>query len=449
MTADTWSKVLSVIEPEINRQTFISWFKDTQALDVNGSTLTIKVADNVAKQLISEQFSREVEGAIEKVTGKKYLCEYVTNEFSLTKPIKDVSDVSGEQINRNGYNENTILNPDYTFNNFVTGSNNDYAYTAAKAIAENPGQYGKNPLFIYGSSGLGKTHLLQAIGNEVLEKKAYLNVRFVSTERFISEFITSIQTRTQESFKIKYRNVDILLIDDIQFLENKEGTQDEFFHTFNALHDSKKQIVISSDRPPLEIPNLTDRLQTRFRGGLIIDIKPPDLETRVAILRKKAQKVNVIILDDAYYYIARHIKSSIRELEAAINRLQMVADMQKEPLEITVEHAKIHLKDFFDIDSNKKITIVDIIQKVSEKFNVTAEEIKSKSRHDKIIIPRHTVMYLTRNYINDMTMDDIGKEIGNRDHSTVVSAVKKIETMMVDDTDLKEKINDIIEELKS
>lgn len=454
MSAEIWKKVLSTIEPEINRQSFNMWFKDTHAIGFNDSTLKIKVADEVAKQHIPDQYSREIAGALEKVTGKKYICEYISDDaFNTAETVKDKIIPVETNMNKDGIIRNEsngyLPAPDYTFDNFVTGPNNDFAYAAARAVAQNPAQQGRNPLFIYGSSGLGKTHLLQAIGHEIMKSRPYLNVCFVSTERFISEFISSIQNKTQESFKIKYRNVDLLLIDDIQFLENKEGTQDEFFHTFNTLHENKKQIVISSDRLPQDIPNLADRLRTRFVWGMTTDIKPPDLETREAILRNKATKVNITLSDEAYYFIAYRIKSSIRALESAVNRLQMVAEMQDEPTVITVEHAKTHLKDLFDINSNKKITISDIIRKVSDKFDVTPEEIKSSRRDQKFITPRFLVMYLTRDIIKEMTMEEIGKEIGNRDHSTVINGVNKIIKMKESNIELKELINDIIEELKS
>jgi chromosomal replication initiator protein len=348
-------------------------------------------------------------------------------------------------LNRNEGPKGPLLNPNYTFEYFVIGPNNQFAHAAAWAVAQHPAKQ-VNPLFIYGSSGLGKTHLLQAVGHYIIAEKPYLKVLFVSTEQFINEFINSIRNQTQESFKIRYRNVDILLIDDIQFLENKEETQNEFFHTFNALYENKKQIIISSDRPPKQIATLADRLRTRFEWGMITDIQPPNLETREAILRNKAEKMNLNISDEAFYFIARRIKSNIRALEAAVNRLKMVSSFHEGP--ITTEHAKLHLKELFDTDTDKKITLTDIMQKVSRKYDVTPEEIKSNSRHSRIILPRFTAMYLARK-LTDMTTTDIGKEFGDRDHSTVVNAVNKIEENLKNNTEFKEQLEDIIVEIRS
>ena len=454
MPAEIWEKVLLTLKPNINNQSFNWWLKDTQAIGINDSTLKIKVTDDTAKEHIAKTYTREIEGAIELVTGKKYVLEFIPNNiFNSSETAREIDKTVSYSNNKGATimndNRNSIFSPDFTFENFIIGPNNDLAFATSQAVALNPTQTRRNPLFIYGSSGLGKTHLLKAIGHEINKTRPYLNVCFVSTDMFISEFIASIQNGTQESFKIKYRNVDVLLIDDIQFLEKKEGTQDEFFHTFNALHEHNKQIVISCDRLPQEIPSLADRLKTRFVWGVITDIKPPDLETREAIIRNKAEKVNLDMTDEAYSFIASRIKSSIRSLESAVNRLQQVAEMQRDPITITVDHAKIHLKTLFDTNINKKITIYDIMQKVAEKFEITPDDIKSSSRQAKITTPRFLVMYLARNLIRDMTMEEIGREIGNRDHSTVVNGVNKIAEMKDTNIEIKDFINDITEELKT
>ena len=440
-----WSQVLSVIEPEINKQSFKTWFKNTHITEINGSTLVIKVADDATKNVMQEKFSRNIESAVERASGKKYTCEYITENIPnialnrienethvLQKPVEKTTSVN-------------VLYPNYTFDNFVIGSNNRIAHAAAFGVAQNPA-HKANPLFIYGSSGLGKTHLLQAIGHYVIKERPYLKVLFIPIEQFINEFVICLKNNTQESFKIKYRYVDILLLDDIQFIENKQETQNELFHTFNNLYEAKKQIVISSDRPPRDMVNLTERLKTRFEWGMIIDIQSPDLETREAILKNKAEKLDFDMPDEVFLFIAKRIKSNIRSLEAAINKLQMLSSMKNES--ITIEHAKTNLKDLFDTDAEKKVTLYDIIQKVSAKFDVTPEEIKSSSRPNKVIIPRFTAMYLARR-LTDMTTTDIGKDIGNRDHSTVVNAVSKIEENIKNDTYFKEQLDDIIAELKS
>ncbi len=448
-----WNKVLSILEGEINRQSFNMWLKDTHPVSFDSNNIKVKVIDEVARKHISEQYINKIEEALEKISGQKYLCELVTeNGFD-----KDNSPVSNQaSSNQNIFQKSfakpasdiqrgTILNPNYTFANFVIGPNNQFAHAAAYSVAQQPGRQ-INPLFIYGNSGLGKTHLLQAIGNYISEHKPYLKILFVTTEQFINEFINSILTRTQASFKIKYREVDVLLIDDIQFLEGKEENQAEFFHTFNELHKNQKQIVISCDRPPKQIANLTDRLRTRFQGGMITDVQTPNLETREAILRNKAEMVNIDITEDAYNYIARRIKSNIRSLEAAVNRLKLVSTFHSEP--ITIEHCKLHLKELFDVDAAKKVTITDIMERVGARYNVTPEELKSNSRHSRIVLPRFTSMYLARK-LTELTTSDIGREFGDRDHSTVVNAVNKIEDLLKKDYEFKELLDDITVELKS
>ncbi len=425
------------------------WLKDTEPLSISDNILKIKVIDEVTKRHISEQYSNQISLKLKEITGLNYICEFVTtNGFS---PEQKDKSIGSQPVNSNSYFKReqmssvSSLNPKYTFENFVIGPNNQYAHAAAYSVSQAPGTQ-VNPLFIYGSTGLGKTHLLQAIGNYINMEKPYLKVLFVTTGDFVTEFINAIRNRTQESFQIKYRHVDILLIDDIQFLENKEETQNEFFQVFNSLHGNKKQIVISSDRPPKQIATLADRLRTRFEWGMITDIQAPNLETREAILRDKAEKEKLVISDEAFNYIARRIKSNIRALEAAVSKLKMVSQFSRE--EITIDLVKLHLKELFDVDSNKMVSISDIISKVSEKFNVSPDDLKSKSRQGRIIQPRFIGMYLARD-LAGMTHTDIGKEFGDRDHSTVINACNKIMDDIKNDPEFKELINDLIIELKS
>jgi chromosomal replication initiator protein len=338
-----------------------------------------------------------------------------------------------------------MLKPEYTFENFVVGPNNQLPHAAAVSVSKAPAtQY--NPLFIYGGTGLGKTHLMQAIGHSIMKEKPYMKVLYITTEQFLNEFIHAISTNTLPSFKMKYRDVDILLIDDIQFIEKKEQTQEEFFHTFNTLHNNKKQIIISSDRPPKDLSTLEVRLRTRFEWGLITDIQPPNVETREAILRNKAERLNIDIPDEILNFIARRIKSSIRALEAALIRLNAVSSLSSEP--ISIYHAKNHLKDLFDEDTSKKITMTDIMQRVSEKYNISVEDLKSKSRHSRVVHPRFIAMYISRK-LTDMTTVDIGKEFGDRDHSTVLNAMNNVEKMMADNEDFQETVEDLISEIRS
>ncbi len=419
------------------------WLKDTEPISINNDLLTIRVKDDVAARHLRDQYLRDIEEIIEAATGKKYMCEFVTEDASVL-PEPEVHFTERKDTKRTD-NHVLPLNPNYTFENFVIGPNNQLAHAAAKSVSRSPAtQF--NPLFIYGGTGLGKTHLIQAIGHYILKERPYLKVLYIPTEQFINEFIYSIQTNTQQSFKIKYRNVDILLIDDIQFLEKKEETQNEFFHTFNTLYENKKQIVISSDRPPKQIATLADRLRTRFEWGMITDIQIPNLETREAILRNKASKENIEISDEAFNYIAKRITSSIRALESALANLRMVYDIHKEV--ITIKHVKDHLKHLFDEETNRKVTPNEIITKISRIYDVSVEEMISKSRQNKVVIPRFVSMYLIRK-LTDITTTDTGKLFGDRDHSTVVNAINKIEEDMKNDPEFREQLEELIVELRS
>lgn len=449
VTKDLWNNVLTTLESSVNKQSFNMWLKDTEPVAMSDSIIKVRVIDDVAKRHISEQYSSQISLIIKDITGKSYQCEFITSNGFINESdiaIGDASSntiISKNEIDASDYK--SVLNPNYRFDSFVVGPNNQLAHAAANAVTRSPAtQF--NPLFVYGGAGLGKTHLMQAIGHEIINIKPYLKVLYVSTEQFINEFISAIRTNTTQSFKIKFRDIDILLIDDIQFIEKKEETQNEFFHTFNTLYENKKQIVISSDRPPKELSTLAERLRTRFEWGMITDIQPPNLETREAILRNKAERVNIKISDEVIYYIAKRIKSSIRALEAALTRLSMVSQIYNEP--ITLSHAKMHLKDLFTEETDKKITISDILSKVCEKIDVSVDDIVSKSRQGKIVQPRFIAMFLSRQ-LTSLTTTEIGKEFGDRDHSTVLNAINKIEDDMKKDPEFKEFIEDLIIELRN
>lgn len=440
-----WDKVLLNIQSDINKQSFDMWLKNTEPISIYGNTMKINVPDEVARRHITDHYLTLLSKIIKEITGETLLFEFVTNNESSDEAVNASIPESSISEYKSTENIKSILNPEYTFNNFVIGPNNQYAQAAAESVSRSPATH-FNPLFIYGGTGLGKTHLMQAIGHFIIEEKPFLKVLYVQCEHFVNEFIHSIRTGNVASFKIKYRDVDILLIDDIQFIEKKEQTQEEFFHTFDTLHSNKKQIVISSDRPPKELATLQNRLRTRFEWGLITDIQPPNLETREAILRNKAEKAHMNIHDDVLNYIARRIKSSIRALEAALARLNHVSTVSHEP--ISIMQAKNHLKDLFDEDANKKVTIPDIMSKISEKFNLSVEDLISKSRHSKFVQPRFIAMYLSRK-LTDLTTIEIGKEFGNRDHSTVLNAMNNVEKMMSDNEEFRESVEDIVSELKS
>ncbi len=447
---EMWDRVLDNLRTDINKQSFDMWFKDTKLLSVAENTLYIKVVDDVARRHISANYSPYIEAMLSALTNQDLTCEFVIgnenqkmNEGSAMSDITEKDD--SEFIITDTEGNGSSLYPQYTFENFVVGPNNQLAHAAAVAVSKNPAT-NNNPLFLYGGTGLGKTHLIQAIGHYVRKEKPYLNVLYVSSEHFINEFIQALRTNTMNSFKIKYRNVDILLIDDIQFIEKKEQTQEEFFHTFNELYNNKKQIIITSDRPPKELSTLEERLRTRFEWGLITDIQPPNLETREAILRNKAELEGIEIPDEVLNYIARRIKSSIRALEAALKRLNIVSSINNSA--ITIQDAKFHLKTLFDEDTDKNISASEIMKKVAEKFSVSIEDIMSKSRHSRFIRPRFVAMYLARKLTN-LTTTDIGKEFGDRDHSTVLNAMNNVEKIMEEEEEIKELIEDMIHELKN
>lgn len=334
---------------------------------------------------------------------------------------------------------NGMLNPKYTFDTFVIGSGNRFAHAASLAVAEAPAK-AYNPFFIYGGVGLGKTHLMHAIGHYVIEHNPSAKVVYLSSEKFTNEFIYSIRDNKTIDFRDKYRNVDVLLIDDIQFLAGKESTQEEFFHTFNALHEEAKQIIISSDRPPKEIPTLEDRLRSRFEWGLITDIAPPDLETRIAILSKKAKADGLDIPDDVMVYIANEIDSNIRELEGALIRVVAYASLAN--LDISLEVAGSALKDIMPTGKQRVVTILDIKHVVGEYYSIQLEDFSAKKRTQSIAYPRQIAMYLSRE-LTDFSLPKIGNEFGGRDHTTVLHAHEKISNLVKVDKQLQQEIQQI------
>jgi chromosomal replication initiator protein len=454
-----WNETLNDLQTKMNKQSFNSWLKETKATAFNSGNLTVIVPDDIAKEHIEKTYPDLIAESLMKISGEQINCSFTTGiennnnaqsvnntQTTINTPANNSSQSNQQTPEPYSYGLKGLgFNPNYTFDTFVIGPNNELAHAAAESISKNPaGQY--NPLFIYGESGLGKTHLLQAIGNAITSEKPFLKVLYVTSEQFVSEFIQAIQTNSIQNLKIKYRNVDVLMIDDIQFLANKEQTQTEFFHTFNELHVNKKQIIMTSDRPPRELSLLTDRLRTRFEGGLLADVKAPSLETREAILRTKAEMIDLDIDDEIISYLAKRIKSNIRLLESALNKLHAISTIKK--MDITIDIAKQYLKPLFEEQKDKEIGIDDILNKVAEKFNVSVDNIKSKSRHSSIIQPRFISMFLATR-LTHLTTTEIGKEIGKRDHSTVINARNNIEKAVAEDDNLKENIDDIIADLKS
>ncbi len=371
--------------------------------------------------------------AIEEYTGREYEVVFIVRKNSEEDRIADNNEI--KQDNR----ISADLKNEYTFENFVVGKNNEFAHSAAVAVAENPGQ-DYNPLFLYGGPGVGKTHLMHAIGHSILSKDPTLHVLYVTSEQFTNDLIKSLKTGSQamDSFRKKYRNLDVLLLDDIQFIQNKESTQEEFFHTFNELHSANKAIIISSDKPPKELKTLEDRLTSRFDMGMIADIKPPDYETRAAILRQNFEKYNMDISDDIIDYIASNIRSNIRELTGATNKLKLISLNN----DLTIDVVKKNLSDFINESNEHKLSMEDIINEVCTYYNVSREDINSSKRSQDIAHPRQIATYLCRT-LTDNSQQMIGRAVGNRDHSTVISSITKITNEINNNTNTASEIEDL------
>jgi chromosomal replication initiator protein len=438
-----WNKTLDIIKSELSEVSFNTWIKSCEPLSISSDTLKISVPNSFTQDILDKRYKDLVANSIKAVCSKLYTIEFII-----------MSDSYDKEENKNSVNQapkaivvndemSSTLNPKYTFNSFVIGNSNRFAHAASLAVAESPAK-AYNPLFIYGGVGLGKTHLMHAIGHYILDGNPNAKVVYVSSEKFTNELINAIKDDKNEEFRNKYRNVDILLIDDIQFIAGKERTQEEFFHTFNALHDANKQIILSSDRPPKEIPTLEDRLRSRFEWGLIADIQVPDFETRMAILKKKAdvEKLNV---DNAVMgYIATKIKSNIRELEGALIRIIAYSSLTNR--EVTVDLATEALKDIISKKQGKHVTIDSIQDIVSSYFNLRVEDLKSQRRTRNVAYPRQIAMYLSRK-LTDMSLPKIGEEFGGRDHTTVIHAYEKISENLKTDDSLQHTVNDITKKL--
>jgi len=434
-----WNDVLKLIKVELTEVSFNTWLKTIKPVTIAENIVILAAPNEFTKNILEGRYLNLIKNGIKQVTNTDYDIKFVI-------PGEDINLNVGQSIVNNNMirEQRAQLNPKYTFDTFVIGNSNRFAHAACLAVAEAPAQ-AYNPLFIYGGVGLGKTHLMHAIGHYILNQTPNAKVVYVSSEKFTNELINSIRDDKNNEFRNKYRNVDILLIDDIQFIAGKESTQEEFFHTFNALHEANKQIVISSDRPPKEIPTLEDRLRSRFEWGLISDIQPPDLETRIAILKKKAKVENIEVPDDVMNYIATKIQSNIRELEGALIRIVAYSSLTNK--EITLDLAEEALKDIFSTNKPRKITVDLIKEVVSKDFNVKVEDFNSKKRTRSIAYPRQIAMYLTRE-LTDLSLPKIGEEFGGRDHTTVIHAYDKISKEMATDEDLKNRIDALIKDIK-
>lgn len=451
-----WQTALGEIELNISRANFITWFRDTFILKNKDGAATIGVPNGFSKEWLENKYNKLILRALRNVSGDikdlKFLI--VAAPSSSLAPIEKISRIPGKKessaLQAQSFQEleidkDTNLNPKYTFSNFIVGSFNELAQAAAKAVVNNPGE-AYNPLFIYGGTGLGKTHLLQAIGNEVIEKyKKKKRVKYISSEKFTSELVSSLHNGKIEEFKENYRQVDILIIDDIQFLSGKEKTQEEFFHTFNFLYQKNKQVILSSDRSPKAIATLEERLRSRFEGGMITDISQPDMETRLAILKCKTIEKKVVIPDEILNYIAANVQKNIRELEGALNRIIAANHTLTNNPDMTAV-AKI-LNDI--INAPKKLTNhKNIIQAVAEFYDISAADLIHRCRRKEVVGPRQVAMYLMREELKK-SFPFIGEKLGGRDHTTVMYACDKLSKEVEKNETLQQELNLIKERIYS
>ncbi len=424
-----WEKVIDLLKNEIEDDSFDTWLSPIRFIGKDEDSIYLKVPNRFFKEALENKLGEKIRSALKKVSGEnlKVRFLYQEEEFSETPTVSPDS------------YRNTNLNSRYTFSSFVVGSCNQFAHAASIAVANSPGK-AYNPLFIYGGSGLGKTHLINAIGNYIYSKSSNVQVLYVTTENFMNDFIHHLRYGKIIEFRKKYREVDVLLIDDIQFLTGKERTKEEFFHTFNYLYEAQKQIVITSDCHPKYIPNLEERLHSRFEWGLIADLKPPDLETKLAILNKKCEENNIVLPHNIALFIASKVKSDIRQLEGALTRLKAYASMKNASIDLSLaKEALRNILDFVD----KEVTPEMIMKFVAEKFNIKIVELRSKNNSPKIAFPRQVAMYLLKELTN-LSLPEIGKEFGNKHHTTVLYSIQKIGELRKKDEEFDKLISSYI-----
>ncbi len=425
---EIWAQVLSSVGKKVNRQCFDTWFRPILFDHRDNQTLHLTVPNESFRKWLLEHYSDLLRDAVREATHAS-----LQLKISVGTPLSGDS-VAGTNPQSDNLEGSAPLNPKYTFDSFVVGSSNQFARAAALAVAEQPSK-AYNPLYLYGGVGLGKTHLMHAIGHAILKKSPRLRLTYMSSERFMNELVNSIRYDRTNQFREKYRNIDILLMDDIQFLAGKERTQEEFFHTFNALYDAQKQIVISSDCPPREIPTIEERLHSRFEWGLIADIQPPDLETKIAILKKKAESDLLTLPDSVAVHVANSVRSNIRELEGALIRLTARASLDgMDPSEIDIEYAKEVLKDLV-VEDRRSASSEMIIRAVAGYYGLKPAQLKSKNNSRRIAQPRQIAMYICKE-VTDLSLPQIGKDFGGKHHTTVLHSVRKISGLRKKDSEI-------------
>lgn len=439
-----WEKIQPQIREQLGATTYDTWFSSIQIQAPNSDNLIINTPDEFFQNWFIEHYLPIIKHHLSSLINHQIHYEVAINPLEVPNKPATQQIIHNENLAPKKEDQLPIhLNPRFSFDNFVVGPSNRFAYSACMAVAESPAK-AYNPLFIYGHVGLGKTHLMQAITHQIQKNSPNSTCCYLSSERFTNELIDAIRHRSTANFRKKYRHIDVLLIDDIHFLAGKESTQEEFFHTFNTLHNNHKQIIISSDRPPKEISNLEERLSSRFAWGLITDIQPPDFETRVAILRKKVEKEPVRVPEEVITFIAEQIKTNIRELEGALIRVLAYSLLEEHP--ITLDMTKIVLRDM--VKETVKIISIEMIQKtVAEFFNISCSDLKAKKRTQNILKPRQVAMYLSRRLTN-LSLPEIGNSFGGKDHTTVLHSLRKIEENLKEDFQLKNEIEKLLTTLK-
>src|SRR5579884_2227719 len=454
LAPNPWSRILDALEKKINRHSYDTWLKPTRYSHTSNGVVYVRVPTAEFRH-VGDKYADLIQEALDNLNMDYREVEFVTpdddpaatpvrHDGGLSAPVAVSAPVAAGSQARFDWDGAAQLNARYTFDAFVIGAGNQFAHAAAQAVAERPSK-AYNPLFLYGGAGKGKTHFMQAIGHEVKRRTPQASICYLSSEKFTNEMINSLRYDKMISFRDKFRNVDVLLIDDIQFLAQKERTQEEFFHTFNALHESMKQIVIASDRPPKELPEIEDRLRSRFEWGLIADIQPPDLETKVAILQKKAESERVTLSTDLALYIASNVRTNVRELEGALIRL--IAYCSLTGAEVNLVTAQQVLKNFIDSQA-RKITIEAIQRAVAEQFGMRVIEIKAKSNSRAIVFPRQIAMYLAKQ-MTEASLPEIGRQFGGKHHTTVMHSIDKIEEQRQADKDLNRLLNKLTETLNN
>ena len=447
---NVWSQVNDSLKEKVGQQNFDIWIKPIRFISFEAETVLLEVPNRFFKEWINEHFLSQIKEVLHETVGKP--CQVIfrvrsekAGEKRHEKEAGPVSPSAGESQSR--VSSETILNPKYTFDHFVVGASNQFAHAASQAVSNMPAKT-YNPLFIYGGVGLGKTHLLQAIGNQVFRQRIFPDARkicYLSGEDFTNELINALKYEKMEEFRNKFRRMDILLIDDIQFIAGKERTQEEFFHTFNSLYEARKQIVVTSDRFPKDIKNLEERLRSRFEWGLIADIQPPDIETKVAILRKKAEIENIALPNDVAFFLASQINSNIRVLEGCLIRIGAFTSLTGTPL--SIEATKDILKNVIK-PKEEKISIDTVQKVVAASFNVRITDLKEKRKSKGYVLPRQVAMYLCRK-LTDLPLLAIGEKFGGKDHSTVLHSIKKVEQTMAREPSFKQTIEDLEDRIKS